>query len=152
MAEKDHEPSRLEQFRDIVALDPDDYFSHFGYASALFDVGRYPESVLEFREAIRLKPDYSAAFRDLGRGYVAGVPVLTLWAVGGTLFAALILDWTELGRRIRAGVGDAVRLRGSPPARITLLCAKLVNLRAHPVRTIGAASLRRVSRVSTTNL
>jgi predicted Zn-dependent protease len=67
MAEKDHEPSRLEQFRDIVALDPDDYFSHFGYASALFDVGRYPESVLEFREAIRLKPDYSAAFRDLGR-------------------------------------------------------------------------------------
>ena len=67
MADEDHEPSRLEQFRQIVDLDPDDYFSHFGYASALFDVGRYPEAVLEFREAIRLKPDYSAAFRDLGK-------------------------------------------------------------------------------------
>ena len=67
MAEEDHEPSRLEQFREIVDLDPDDYFSHFGYASALFDAGRYPEAVVEYREAIRLKPDYSAAFRDLGK-------------------------------------------------------------------------------------
>jgi Flp pilus assembly protein TadD len=67
MAEDDHEPSRLEQFREIVALDPDDYFSHFGYASALFDAGRYPEAAREFREAIRLKPDYSAAFRELGK-------------------------------------------------------------------------------------
>jgi Flp pilus assembly protein TadD len=67
MAEEDHEPSRLEQFRQIVDLDPDDYFSHFGYASALFDAGRYPEAVVEYREAIRLKPDYSAAFRDLGK-------------------------------------------------------------------------------------
>ena len=67
MAEEDHEPSRLEQFREIVELDPDDYFSHFGYASALFDAGRYPEAAREFREAIRLKPDYSAAFRDLGK-------------------------------------------------------------------------------------
>jgi tetratricopeptide (TPR) repeat protein len=67
MAEEDHEPSRLEQFRQIVELDPDDYFSHFGYASALFDAGRYPEAVVEYRKAIRLKPDYSAAFRDLGK-------------------------------------------------------------------------------------
>jgi Flp pilus assembly protein TadD len=67
MAAEDHEPSRLEQFREIVDLDPDDYFSHFGYASALFDAGRYPEAVVEYREAIRLKPDYSAAFRDLGK-------------------------------------------------------------------------------------
>src|SRR5262245_36595635 len=67
MAEGDHEPSRLEQFRALVDLDPDDYFSHFGYGDALFDAGRYSEAVSEFRAAIRLKPDYSAAFRDLGR-------------------------------------------------------------------------------------
>jgi tetratricopeptide (TPR) repeat protein len=67
MAEEDREPSRLEQFREIVNMDPDDYFSHFGYASALFEAGRYPEAVQEFRAAIRLKPDYSAAFRDLGK-------------------------------------------------------------------------------------
>ena len=67
MEDEDSEPSRLEQFRQIVDMDPDDSFSRFGYASALFDAGRYPEAVHEFREAIRLKPDYSAAFRDLGK-------------------------------------------------------------------------------------
>jgi tetratricopeptide (TPR) repeat protein len=67
VADEELEPSRLEQFRQIVDMDPDDYFSHFGYASALCDAGRYAEAVREFRAAIRLKPDYSAAFRDLGR-------------------------------------------------------------------------------------
>ena len=67
MADEDRELTRLEQFRQIVELDPDDYFSHFGYASALCDAGCYPEAVREYGEAIRLKPDYSAAFRDLGK-------------------------------------------------------------------------------------
>ncbi len=67
MVEDDREPSRLEQFRQIVDMDPDDYFSHFGYGSALLEVGRYAEAAQEFREAIRLKPDYSAAFRELGK-------------------------------------------------------------------------------------
>ncbi len=67
MADEEREPSRLEQFRQIVEMDPDDYFSHFGYAGALFEAGHYPEAVREYREAIRLKPDYSAAIRDLGK-------------------------------------------------------------------------------------
>ena len=75
MADEDHQQSRLEQFREIVELDPDDYFTHFGYASALFEVGHYAEAVQEFREAIRLKPDYSAAFRELGKALErSGVP------------------------------------------------------------------------------
>jgi Flp pilus assembly protein TadD len=67
VAEEDREPSRLEQFRQIVEMEPDDYFSHFGYASALFEAGQYAEAVQEYREAVRLKPDYSAAIRDLGK-------------------------------------------------------------------------------------
>jgi len=67
LAHEDSEPSRLEQFRQIVDMDPDDYFSRFGFANALFEVGQYQEAVNEFRQAIRLKPDYSAAYRDLGR-------------------------------------------------------------------------------------
>jgi Flp pilus assembly protein TadD len=67
VADEDRELSRLEQFRQIIDIDPDDYFCHFGYASALFDAGRYADAVQEYREAIRLKPDYSAAFRDLGK-------------------------------------------------------------------------------------
>jgi Flp pilus assembly protein TadD len=67
LADEDREASRLEQFRQVVEMDPEDYFSHFGYASALFDAGHYQEAVQEFRAAVRLKPDYSAAIRDLGR-------------------------------------------------------------------------------------
>jgi Flp pilus assembly protein TadD len=86
--DEDREPSRLEQFRQIVDLDPDDSFSRFGYASALYDAGCYHEAVREFRQAIRLKPDYSAAFRDLGKAlertgaqvearqvYLEGIPI-----------------------------------------------------------------------------
>jgi len=65
--DEDREPSRLEQFRQIVALEPDDYFARFGLATALFEEGHYEEAVNEFRETIRLKPDYSAAIRDLGK-------------------------------------------------------------------------------------
>jgi tetratricopeptide (TPR) repeat protein len=67
VADEDCEPSRVEQFRQIVEMDPDDYFSHFGYAGALFDAGQYHEAVQAYRQAVRLKPDYSAAHRDLGR-------------------------------------------------------------------------------------
>jgi tetratricopeptide (TPR) repeat protein len=67
LADEDREPSRLEQFRQIVEMDPDDYFSRFGFANALFEAGQYQDAVNEFRQAIRLKPDYSAAYRDLGR-------------------------------------------------------------------------------------
>jgi Flp pilus assembly protein TadD len=67
VAADDGELSRLEQFRQIVEMDPEDYFSHFGYANELFEAGQYQEAVEEFRQAIRLKPDYSAAIRDLGK-------------------------------------------------------------------------------------
>jgi len=67
LADEDHEPSRLEQFRQIVEMDPEDSFSRFGFANALVEAGQYQDAVNEFRRAIRLKPDYSAAYRDLGR-------------------------------------------------------------------------------------
>lgn len=67
MDDSPNEPSRVEQFREIVAMDPDDYFSHYGLASALFEEGCYAEAVQEFRECVRLKPEYSAAIRDLGK-------------------------------------------------------------------------------------
>lgn len=53
-------------------------------------------------------------FRDLGRGDLAGVPVLTLWALAATALAAFVLDHTELGRRILAigGNREAARLTG----------------------------------------
>lgn len=54
------------------------------------------------------------SFRNLGRGYLAGIPVLTLWALATTAFVALVLDHTEPGRRMLAigGNREAARLTG----------------------------------------
>jgi ribose/xylose/arabinose/galactoside ABC-type transport system permease subunit len=62
------------------------------------------------------------AFRDLGRGYLAGIPVPTLWALGAVLFVTLMLDWTELGRRMLAlgGNREAARLTGVPVVPTTI--------------------------------
>ncbi len=46
---------------------PDDPVVRFGLAAAYLDAGRAEEAVVEYTEAIRLKPDYSAAHRGLGR-------------------------------------------------------------------------------------
>jgi ribose transport system permease protein len=53
-------------------------------------------------------------FRNLGRGYLLGVPVLTLWALAATVFVAMVLDHTEPGRRMLAigGNREAARLTG----------------------------------------
>lgn len=70
-----------------------------------------------------------AGFRDLGRGHLLGVPVLTLWALGATGLAVFVLDHTELGRRILAigGNREAARLTGVPIVRNSVwafgLCA-----------------------------
>lgn len=55
-------------------------------------------------------------FRDLGRGSLAGVPVLTLWALAMAALTVFVLDHTELGRRIHAigGNREAARLTGVP--------------------------------------
>ncbi len=62
------------------------------------------------------------AFRDLGRGYLVGIPVPTLWALGAVLFVTLMLDWTELGRRMLAlgGNREAARLTGVPVVPTTI--------------------------------
>ena len=67
---------------------PDDPVVRFGLAGAYLDAGQPEEAVLEYQETIRLKPDYSAAHRGLGRAlekagrlaeaeaaYVAGLEV-----------------------------------------------------------------------------
>ena len=46
---------------------PDDPVVRFGLAGAYLDAGQADLAVAEYREAIRLKADYSAAHRGLGR-------------------------------------------------------------------------------------
>jgi predicted Zn-dependent protease len=63
MAERD----RIQEFRDVVELMPDDPVVRFGLAGAYLDAEQPEQAVAEYEAAIRLKPDYSAAHRGLGR-------------------------------------------------------------------------------------
>jgi Flp pilus assembly protein TadD len=63
MAEQD----RIAEFREVLDLMPEDPVVRFGLAGAYLDAGQPESAATEYREAIRLKPDYSAAYRGLGR-------------------------------------------------------------------------------------
>jgi len=61
------EADRIAEFKEVAELMPDDPVVRFGHAGAYLDAGQPENAVDEYREAIRLKPDYSAAHRGLGR-------------------------------------------------------------------------------------
>src|SRR6266852_743474 len=63
MAESD----RIAAFKEVAEEMPDDPEVRFGLAGAYLDAGQAESAVNEYRETIRLKPDYSAAHRGLGR-------------------------------------------------------------------------------------
>jgi len=72
------------------------------------------------------------AFRDLGRGAIAGVPVPTIWLLGVAALFWLLLDQTEFGRRLYAigGNREAARLVGLPVRRDIVLAFALCALLA----------------------
>jgi len=61
------EADRIAEFKEVAVLMPDDPVVRFGLAGAYLDAGKPENAADEYREAIRLKPDYSAAHRGLGR-------------------------------------------------------------------------------------
>ena len=61
------EGDRIAEFKEVAELMPDDPVVRFGLAGAYLDAGQPEEAVLAYEETIRLKPDYSAAHRGLGR-------------------------------------------------------------------------------------
>jgi uncharacterized protein HemY len=58
---------RIEQFKEVIKTDPNDETLHYGLGIECCKADRYAEAVEAFRTAIRLKPDYSAAYRELGK-------------------------------------------------------------------------------------
>src|SRR5258706_16025191 len=63
MADQD----RIEEFKEVVEIMPDDPVVRFGLPGAYLDAGQADAAAIQYAEAIRLKPDYSAAHRGLGR-------------------------------------------------------------------------------------
>src|SRR2546423_4618206 len=58
---------RIAQFKEVADEMPNDPEVRFGLAGAYLAAGQAEHAVDEYRETIRLKPDYSAAYRGLGR-------------------------------------------------------------------------------------
>ena len=67
MASEMVEPDRIAEFKEVLELMPEDPVVRFGLAGAYLEAGEAESAVTEYQEAIRLKPDYSAAYRGLGR-------------------------------------------------------------------------------------
>lgn len=59
-------PSRIEQLEKILALDPNDPMTHFGLGKAYGEEQQWERAAVAFRQAITLKPDYTAAYQGLG--------------------------------------------------------------------------------------
>ncbi|HVA01950.1 MAG TPA: tetratricopeptide repeat protein [Terriglobia bacterium] len=63
--------SPLEAFEELAAQAPDNVMVRYSLGREYLKAKRYAEAEREFREAVRLKPDYSAAYRELGKALVA---------------------------------------------------------------------------------
>ena len=60
---------RTETFRKLLEKDPDNPMILYSLGIELFKEGRYPEAREHLRRAIENKPDYSVAYRMLGRAH-----------------------------------------------------------------------------------
>jgi predicted Zn-dependent protease len=63
------ETSRAEMFRKLLEKDPDNPMILFSLGTELFKEGRYPEAREYLTRAVENKPDYSVAYRTLGRAH-----------------------------------------------------------------------------------
>ncbi len=61
---------RAARMREILARDRADEVTWFGLGQTLLALGHAEEAVEALREAVRLKPAYTAAHRDLGRALI----------------------------------------------------------------------------------
>ncbi len=63
------ETSRAEMFRKLLEKDPDNPMILFSLGNELFKEGEYAQARDHLRRAVENKPDYSVAYRTLGRAH-----------------------------------------------------------------------------------
>ena len=63
------EASRTEMFRKLLERDPENPMILFSLGNELFKEGEYAEARDHLRRAVENKPDYSVAYRTLGRAH-----------------------------------------------------------------------------------
>jgi predicted Zn-dependent protease len=60
----------VEMFEELAAKAPENVVVRYSLGREYLKAKRYAEAERELREALRLKPDYSAAYRELGKSLV----------------------------------------------------------------------------------
>ncbi|HET9178323.1 MAG TPA: tetratricopeptide repeat protein [Terriglobia bacterium] len=70
MGENETGKSSLESFEEMAAKAPENVMVRYSLGREYLKAKRYAEAERELREALRLKPDYSAAWRELGKSLV----------------------------------------------------------------------------------
>jgi tetratricopeptide (TPR) repeat protein len=58
---------RIEQFKKVLETDPNDEVIRFGLGKLYAEAGKHAEAVEQFREVLRLKPEYSAAYLEMAK-------------------------------------------------------------------------------------
>ncbi len=59
--------SRIEQFEQLLAMDPQDPLLYFGLGEAYLEAKRYEEAIGTLQKLLEIQPEYSAAYRHLGQ-------------------------------------------------------------------------------------
>jgi len=65
------ETARIQQFQELIALEPEDTVLRFGLGELYIEAGEFTCAAEQFAEIVRLDPQYSAAYRYLGQAYTA---------------------------------------------------------------------------------
>src|SRR5215831_16592528 len=65
------ETDRIQQFQELIALEPDDTVLRFGLGELYIEAENFAAAAEQFAEIVRLDPQYSAAYRYLGQAYTA---------------------------------------------------------------------------------
>jgi tetratricopeptide (TPR) repeat protein len=104
---------RAARMRELLERERDDEVTWFGLGQTLLALGRPAEAAEALREALRLRPAYTAAHRDLGRALLEACR--TEEAVRVLERGALVAEETrdlQTGREIAVLLGRAARARG----------------------------------------
>jgi len=60
------EKSRLEEIKELVALEPNDTFCRYALGMEYMGISEFEEAIRHFEEVIRLDPSYAAAYFQAG--------------------------------------------------------------------------------------
>lgn len=63
---------KIDSLKKIVEKDPNALLAHFGLGKEFMEGGDFNAAATHFGEAVRIKPDYTAAYRFLGQSLEKG--------------------------------------------------------------------------------